>query len=117
MTAGTEDRDKVAELIESELNEVRIPDVGIGMRDHPLVRVAAAQGVTFNAGRIVLAGRTSSGTWVQFNADTNTGWASAWPEWAFEIAKDALINDKKVWVIANDEPFGSNLTNVILSAS
>jgi hypothetical protein len=44
------------------------------------------------------------------------GFASTWPEWAFGIARDSLLYGKKVWVLANGDPFGSNLVNVLLYA-
>jgi hypothetical protein len=104
-------------MVESALDDLKIPDVEIGLRDHPLSRIAAEQAITSNIGRVVLAGRTSSGsTWVQFNVDNAGGYASTWPEWAFEIAKDALLTGKKIWVLANGDPFGSNLVNVLLYA-
>jgi hypothetical protein len=52
---------------------------------------------------------------VQFNdTSSNTGYSSAWPQWAFELAKDALLAGKDVWVIANGDPFGSNLLDVLI---
>ena len=69
-------------------------------------------------GRIALAGQTSSGSfWVQFNVDGNGGFASSWPGWAFELAKSALLSNKRVWVISNGDPFGSNLLQVLLLAT
>jgi len=52
---------------------------------------------------------------VQFNdTSANTGYSSTWPQWAFELAKDALLGGKGVWVIANGDPFGSNLLDVFI---
>ncbi|WP_433292060.1 hypothetical protein ACQP2F_27010 [Actinoplanes sp. CA-030573] len=117
MRAPTEDLVKITAMVETALDEVSIPDTGIGLREHPLSRIAAENAITSNIGRIVLAGRTSANsTWVQFNIDNGGGYASTWPEWAFAIARDALLNDKKVWVLANGDPFGGNLVNVLLYA-
>jgi hypothetical protein len=97
------------------LGDVSIPDVAIGLRDHPLTAAADAEALSSNIGRIVLAGSSpSGGKWVQFNIDGGGGFASSWPQWAFDIAKDALLNNVKVWVIANGDPFGQNLTQVLL---
>ena len=98
-----------------DLGNVSIEDVSIGLREHPLAVAANAQALTSNIGRIVLAGSSPSGSkWVQVNVDGGGGFASTWPQWAFDIAKDALINNIKVWVLANGNPFGSNLTQVLL---
>ena len=89
--------------------------MSIGLREHPLTAAADAQALASGIGRIVLAGSSSSGsTWVQVNLDGGGGFASAWPQWAYAIARDALINNIKVWVLANGDPFGSNLTQVLL---
>jgi hypothetical protein len=99
------------------LGEGSIKDVAVGPREHPLTKAANSQALSSNIGKIVLAGSSPSGSkWVQFNADGGSGFASTWPQWAFEIAKDALLNNVKVWVIANGDPFGSNLTQVLLYA-
>jgi hypothetical protein len=108
--------DKASSLFEA-LGEVSIEDVAVGPREHPLTAAANAQALSSNIGKIVLAGSSPSGSkWVQFNVDGGGGFASTWPQWAFEIAKDALLNNVKVWVIANGDPFGSNLTQVLLYA-
>jgi hypothetical protein len=66
-------------------------------------------------GKVAFAGQTSSGSFqVQFNADGGSGYSSTWPEWAFNQAKSALLDDKKLWVIANGSPFGSNLLMVLI---
>lgn len=116
MRTSSEDLQKVTAQLETALEEVKIEE-GVGLRDHPLTRAAADLATTSLIGRIVLAGRTSSGnTWVQFNADGGSGYASTWPEWAFDLAKDALLYGKKVWVISDGSPFGSNLSQVLLYA-
>lgn len=50
---------------------------------------------------------------VQINRGTD-GYASDWPEWAYILAKEALLNNKKLWVISNGAPFGRNLEQVFL---
>ena len=39
-----------------------------------------------------------------------------WPQWAFSLAKDALLANKRVWVGSNGDPFGSNLVFVLILA-
>ena len=112
MTSGT--MTEASSLFE-ELGEVRIEDVSAGLREHPLQAAANARALGSNIGRIVLAGSSPSGSKsVQFNVDGGGGYSSVWPQWAFEIAETALVNGIKVWVLSNGDPFGSNLTQVIL---
>jgi hypothetical protein len=66
-------------------------------------------------GRIGLAGQRSSGTfYVQFKVDGNGSYGSSWPGWAFELAKAALLSNKRVWVWSDGVPFGDNLVSVLL---
>lgn len=66
-------------------------------------------------GKVAFAGQTSSGSYnVQFNVDNAGGYSSTWPQWAFELAKLSLLHGKKLYVIANGDPFGSNLVQVLL---
>jgi hypothetical protein len=112
--AGTATSGELVDVFD-ELGEVSIPDVGIGRSEHALTRAASSLALASHIGRVVLAGSSSSGSnWVQFNVDGGGGYASSWPQWAFSIARDALLHNTKVWVIANGDPFGSNLTQVLL---
>ena len=43
---------------------------------------------------------------------TNNGYGSTWPQWAFGLAQAALVGGKDVWLVANGDPFGSNLVYV-----
>ena len=63
------------------------------------------------------ASSLSGSFWVQFNVDGNGGFASSWPGWAFELAKTAMLSNKRIWVISNGDPFGSNLLQVLLLAT
>jgi hypothetical protein len=69
-------------------------------------------------GTIEYAGSYTEGEYaVQFNDQaTNTGYASVWPQWAFDFAKAALLSNKRVAIISNGQPFGSNLTSVLIIA-
>ena len=68
-------------------------------------------GVSLNVGSIYCAGRQSSGTaLVEVGVGSPPiGYFSIWPEWAYEVAKDALLFNKQVFLTYNDVPFGLNL--------
>jgi len=68
-------------------------------------------------GKIGIAGQASSGNYyVQFNVESGAGYGSVWPAWAFELAKTALLYDKRLFIIANGDPFGQNLIQVLTLA-
>ena len=72
-----------------------------------------AAGVHADFGSIAAAGRTSPGSgWVQVSIGSS-GYASVWPEWAYGVAEGALHFNKKVLVVYNDVPNGSNLQQVL----
>ena len=72
-----------------------------------------ALGISADTGSIVLAGRFSNGSrWVQVNISTG-GFASTRPEWAFAVAEAALHFNKKVFVVYNNQPFGTNLLQAL----
>lgn len=66
-------------------------------------------------GKITFAGQSSNGIYnVQFNVDNGAGYSSTWPQWAYELAKLSLLYGKKLYVLANGDPFGTNLVQVLL---
>jgi hypothetical protein len=72
-----------------------------------------AFGLSVDIGSIGLAGRNPSGSGsVQINISSG-GYGSIWPEWAYGVAEGALHFNKKVIVLYNDQPFGSNLLQVL----
>jgi len=72
-----------------------------------------AAGIGSDIGSIAYAGRASSGSGqVQVNIGL-IGIGSPWPEWAYSVAERAMHFNKKVWVIYNNQPFGSNLLQVL----
>lgn len=74
-----------------------------------------AAGFQSSIGTIAFAGQNSNGSFsVQFNVQNGGGFSSAWPQWAFSLAKDALLANKRVWVGSNGDPFGSNLVFVLI---
>jgi hypothetical protein len=45
---------------------------------------------------------------VQFNI-SGDGWSSRWPSWAYKAARDALLHNKKLWIISRGLPYGQNI--------
>jgi hypothetical protein len=86
-----------------------------GSHEFPSARVAAKLGLTLTVGRIGSIGRYSDGSGsVEFYVSGGSGYGSAWPEWAFDLARDALLHGKQVRVIATGDPYGDNLVQVDL---
>jgi hypothetical protein len=84
---------------------------------HDIAEAAVRGGLQSVTGTISFAGQYTSGTYsVQFNAQNGSGYSSSWPQWAFALAKDALLGNKRVWVGSNGDPFGSNLVFVLIFA-
>ena len=71
-----------------------------------------AAGLGSDIGSIAYAGRSSGSGQVQVNIGSG-GFASNWPEWAFGVAEGALHFNKKVLLLYNNQPFGSNLLQVL----
>ena len=96
--------------------ELTIRDVSrAGLRQH-LSNAAGPLGLSVYVGTIANVGLNSGGgDQVQFNDPaTNTGYVSEWPQWAFGLAQAALLAGKEVLLVANGDPFGSNLLNVLI---
>jgi hypothetical protein len=83
-----------------------------------LGETAASANLTHYFGSIAFVGRTSNGDRnVQFNDENaNTGYSSVWPDWAFEMAQAAMLNAKKVLVLADGIPTGANLVQILVFA-
>jgi hypothetical protein len=107
---------EVAESVASLTAPMKTADVAPGAINHELAELTAQAGFNATVGTVAFAGGYSSTMFaVQFN-NQNGGFSSAWPQWAFELAKDALLNNKRLWVGANGDPFGSNLVFVHILA-
>jgi hypothetical protein len=112
----TSDIADLAAKFQQATAELTIPDVSrAGLRER-LANAAGPLGVSVYAGTIANVGQNSGGgNQVQFDdAATNTGYVSAWPQWAFGLAEAALLAGKEVLVVANGVPFGSNLLSVLI---
>jgi hypothetical protein len=96
--------------------ELTIPDVSRARLREQLANAAGPLGVSVYVGTIATVGQNSGGgNQVQFDDPaTNTGYDSAWPQWAFGLAEAALLAGKEVLLVANGVPFGSNLLNVLI---
>jgi hypothetical protein len=102
--------------VTAKFDRVRVTDFGGNPKYQTIANAINALSVDSYIGSVAFIGRDSSGGYsVQFNTG-NTGYSSAWPEWAFEMAKTSLITGKETWVIANGDPFGSDLLNVMVLA-
>jgi hypothetical protein len=102
--------------VTEKLDGVRVTDFGDTPKYQALANAINALTVDSYIGNVAFIGRDSSGGYsVQFNTG-NTGYSSSWPEWAFEMAKTSLVTSKRLWVIANGVPFGSDLLNVMVLA-
>jgi hypothetical protein len=106
---------KLAQEVERKLSDVTT--FGLSDEEHfqQLARLVTEARTSSYIGKVAFAGQRSSGSFsVQFNADGGSGYSSTWPEWAFNQANSALLNGKKLWVIADGPPFGSNLLTVLV---
>jgi hypothetical protein len=112
--AGNNELAAMTEALESAFANVsRTSVTDLGLRQ--LSELANEVGVSSFIGRVALAGQNSDGTFrVQFNVDGDGGFVSLWPQWAFELAKAALLSDKRIWVISKGDPMGDNLLQVSL---
>jgi hypothetical protein len=84
------------------------------MREFLLAKLAGYD-ITAYIGWILHAGKCWNGEFqVQFNVQGG-GWSSRWPEWAYDAARDALLHEKKIWVISNGVPFGPNILQALVT--
>jgi hypothetical protein len=107
---------KVSPATEQMKADIRITSTeGQGV-PREIAEAADNAGAQHTIGHISWAGQYASGEYtVAFNPDSGGGYSSMWPLWAFALAKDALLGDKKVSVSwYNSTPVGSNLHNVII---
>lgn len=63
---------------------------------------------------VTSAGKDKNGLAFVSVVTANTGFGSSWEVWAFEIALQALIHDRKLLVVCNGDPVGTNLLAVTL---
>lgn len=116
MTQETMSVESQASALREAANEIahELPEIP-GIHEHPMLTAALAMGFASAIGTAAFVGRNASGDYlVQFNNQSNnTGYSSAWPAWAYEVAKSSVENGKTLWVGSNGDPFGSNLVFVV----
>ncbi|HEY6839260.1 MAG TPA: hypothetical protein VI389_10990 [Geobacteraceae bacterium] len=106
---------KLVEL-SKKLNEVVIHAASADEKLRELSRLVEELNLKSNKGWINHAGRVADGTFqVEFDIHSD-GYSSRWPQWAYEVALQAVIHNKKVWVISDGIPYGQNLLQVIMLA-
>ena len=112
----TSDLADLAAKFQQGTAELTIPGVSRARLREQLANAAGPLGISVYVGTIANVGQNSGGgNQVQFDdPSTNTGYASAWPQWAFGLAKSALLAGKEVLLVTNGVPFGSNLINVLI---
>src|SRR5205085_10860681 len=104
-----------AEALLQSTGDVTLDASAMSLGAHPLAEAVDQAALTSAVGTIAFAGEYASGAFaVQFNNSSGAGYSSTWPAWAYEIARNALASNKRVWVAANGDPFGSNLVFVML---
>jgi len=117
---STQKEANLAELqksLDQKFSQVVTMELGQGPHLQQLSSAAISLGIDSYVGQVAFAGQTSSGSYqVQFNTGSS-GYSSAWPQWAFEQAKSALLYGKKLWVIADGKPFGSSLLQALILSS
>jgi hypothetical protein len=116
--SATSDVADLAAKFQQATAELTIPDVRRARLRDQLANAAGPLGISVYEGTIANVGENSSGgNQVQFNDPaTNTGYGSAWPQWALGLAQAALLAGKEVLLVANGLPFGSNLLTVLILA-
>ena len=64
-------------------------------------------------GTITHLGAVDGAVMVGFvDRSNNNNWSSVWPQWAYELAKIAMLNRNDVMIFTNGPPYGSNLVHV-----
>jgi hypothetical protein len=113
MTVDAEFAAKAGQF-EEATRQLRVSAGDLSLVPSELIEAAAAAGFQATVGTIAFAGQYASGSYnVQYN-NSDGGFSSEWPQWAFELAKDALLGGKRVWVASNGDPFGFNLVFVLI---
>ena len=107
-------RADLAARIDRATAEMKIRDTELAGVPRQLADAVAQAGFQASIGTIAFAGQYATGSFaVQYNAQ-NGGFSSTWPQWAFELAKAALLGNKRVWVASDGDPFGNNLVFVMI---
>ncbi|GAA4420039.1 hypothetical protein GCM10023187_54920 [Nibrella viscosa] len=79
-----------------------------------LVSEVAAKATYVNFCQVIYVGSNLTSHNMVCVKDDEKQYISAWPDWAFQAAKEALIANHKLWIIANEAPFGSNIKQLYI---
>lgn len=101
--------------LEIELARGMKTEPGADLTRSPLHKAVAALGLSSHTGTVAFVGTTATDYHVQFNT-ANVGYSSSWPRWAFDMARCSLETGKKLFVVSNGDPYGYNLTTVLVLA-
>ena len=117
MTVSSHAADLAAKFHQAT-TELKIRDVSRAKVQKQFANAAAPLGISVYLGTIANVGRNSGGgNQVQFDdTASHTGYVSEWPQWAFGLAEPALLGGKEVLLVANGDPFGVNLIDVLILA-
>ncbi|MCU1530562.1 MAG: hypothetical protein JWO49_133 [Arthrobacter sp.] len=108
---------KVSATVEQMTADLRIASTESPGVPRELAEAAVRAGLQHTTGTIGFAGQYASGDYtVLFLLDSGGGYSSLWPQWAFALAKDAMLGNKKVWVGSYGDPVGTNLHFVMVLA-
>ncbi len=112
----TNDAADLAAKFQQATAELTIPDVSRASLRDQLADAAGHLGISVYVGTIANVGQNSGGgNRVQFDDPArDTGYASAWPQWAFGLAQAALLTGRKVLLVADGVPFGPTLLTVLI---
>jgi hypothetical protein len=100
--------------IEQAAAELRIPNTELTSVPKQLADIVAREGLQTSIGPIRYAGQYADGQNTVAYEDQNGYQIGPWPPWAFEVAKEALLANKRVWVVYTEAPLSDNLISVTI---
>ena len=92
-------------------NACRVKGSSFEAQVKQLTKEAKLMDLTVKTGWMTMVGGFEEANFVQFNVPTYA-WASSWPQWAYDLALQALLHNKKLLVLSDGEPLGDNLIQV-----
>jgi hypothetical protein len=112
-----QDKDKVAmPEWQAKFDQVKSQNLRINRAEDPFLQALSDKLSTDAAssfvGEVVSAGRESNGKFFVNYIAGGAGYYSFWPQWAFDLAKSALLYGKRLGVVSNGAPYGENLLYV-----
>jgi hypothetical protein len=111
-------RADVTARVKQALTELKISSTELGDVLQQLADVVTQAGPQASIGTdtIIAAGQDASGSFTVYYHDesNNTYYQAEWPQWAFELAKAAQLANKRVMVVSNGDPAGSNVVQVLI---